>query len=90
MTGPGPRLTGPLSGVVELHLEEVAGVPDVEAALCGIGDHEGLQPRVVDAVPAADVDGGLPGAPRHRDGALPEGVPWGREKEEKASTDALE
>lgn len=62
----------------------------MQAAGRGVGDPERLQLRVVDAVPPADVDGGLPGAPRRGDGALAEGVHWGREKEEEAVPEACE
>ena len=33
---------------------------------------------IVDTVPPADVDGGLPGAPWHGDWTLPDGVHWGQ------------
>lgn len=61
-------------------MEEVPGVPDVQAGRCIVGDPEGLQAGVVDAIPPADVDGGLPAAPWHGGRAFPEGVYWGQRR----------
>lgn len=64
-------------------MAEVARVPDVEAGRRVVGDLKRLQPGVVDAVPLADVDGGLPGAPWHAGWALPEGVNWGERRKRR-------
>lgn len=76
-------LTCALDGVVKFHLEEVAGVPGIAAGRGVVGDPERVQPGVVDTVPPADVDGGLPGAPMLGGRALPKRVHWGQREAEK-------
>lgn len=59
----------------------------MEAGCRFVGDLERLQPGVVDAVPPANVDGGLPGAPWHRGRALPEGMHCGQREGRRDSDD---
>lgn len=73
-------LTGLVCGVIIFHQEGVAVVPDLLAGLRVVVSDQRLQLRIVDALPDHDVDGRLAIASWYREGFLPHGMHWRRER----------
>lgn len=78
-------LTRLVNGVVVLHQEGVAVVPDLLAGLRVVLGLQRLQLLVEDALAHHDVDGRLSIPSGHRQGSLPHGMHWGGEEEEEES-----